>query len=98
MENNVSVEKIQAGIDYLESEFMNPLVRVGEELIDNYTAMNRSLQSETIDALIIEQQSKLDELKNELSSICKKAKGQMEDSSNIIQQNQANIDSDLGNI
>ena len=98
MENNVSVAKIQAGIDYLESEFMRPLVMVGEELIEDYKAMNQSLQSETINALIREQQSKLDELKNELSTICNKAKGQMEDSSNIIQQNQANIDSDLGNI
>lgn len=98
MENNVSVAKIQSGIDYLESQFMKPLVMVGEQLIDNYTMMNQSLQSETINALIKEQQSKLDELKSELSSICNKAKGQMEDSSNIIQQNQANIDSDLGNI
>ena len=98
MENNVSVEKIQAGIDYLESQFMKPLVTVGEELIDNYKALNQSLQSETINQLIQEQQSKLDELKNELSTICNKAKGQMEDSSNIIQQNQANIDNDLASI
>ena len=98
MENNVSVEKINAGIDYLESEFMNPLVMVGEDLIENYTTLNQSLQSETINGLIKEQQTKLDELKSELSTICNKAKGQMEDSSNIIQQNQANIDSNLGNI
>ena len=98
MNSNVSVEKIQVGIDYLENEFMRPLVLVGEELIEEYRALNQSLQSESINNLIREQQSKLDSLKNDLKAICDKAKGEMEDSSKVIEQNQANIDESLGNI
>ena len=33
-EYNVSVEKIKQGIEYLESEFTNPLIKVGTQLID----------------------------------------------------------------
>ena len=96
--NNVSVSKIQAGIDYLEQEFMNPLVMVGEQLIDEYQMLNRVLQSQQINALIREQQSKLDTLKNDLKAICDKARVSMDDSSKVIQQNQSNIDSTLGSM
>ena len=98
MNNNVSVTSIQQGIDYLESEFMNPLVLVGEQLIDEYQELNRVLQSQAINALIREQQSKLDTLKNDLKAICDKARVSMDDSSKVIQQNQSNIDSTMGSI
>ena len=98
MNNNVSVTKIQEGIDYLEAEFMNPLVMVGEQLIDEYQMLNRVLQSQAINALIREQQSKLDTLKNDLKAICDKARVSMDDSSKVIQANQTNIDSTLGNM
>ena len=96
--NNVSVTSIQAGIDYLETEFMNPLVLVGEQLIDEYQELNRVLQSQAINALIREQQSKLDTLKNDLKAICDKARVSMDDSSKVIQQNQSNIDSTMGSM
>ena len=95
---NVSVKSIQQGIDYLETEFMNPLVLVGEQLIDEYQELNRVLQSQQINALIREQQTKLDALKNDLKAICDKARVSMDDSSKVIQQNQSNIDSTLGNL
>ena len=98
MNNNVSVTSIQQGIDYLESEFMNPLVLVGEQLIDEYQELNRVLQSQAINALIREQQSKLDTLKNDLKAICDKARVSMDDSSKVIQQNQSNIDSTMGSM
>ena len=69
MNNNVSVTSIRQGIDYLESQFMNPLVMVGEQLIDEYQELNRVLQSQAINALIREQQNKLDSLKNDLNII-----------------------------
>ena len=98
MENNVSVEKIQEGIEYLEDQFMAPLVKVGTQLIDEYKDLNAVLQSETIDRLIKEQQSKLDELQNDLTDICNKASSAMDDSSKVIGENQTNIDETLGNI
>lgn len=96
--NNVSVEKIQEGIDYLQDEFMRPLTAVGEELIEDYKVLNQSLQSEVINRLIVEQQNKLDSLKEELANICAKAKGEMEDSRTVISQNVSEIDDVLGNI
>ena len=96
--NNVSVEKIQEGIDYLQDEFMRPLTAVGEELIEDYKVLNQSLQSEVINRLIVEQQNKLDSLKEELANICAKAKGEMEDSRSVISQNVSEIDDVLGNI
>ncbi len=96
--NNVSVEKIQQGIDYLENQFMRPLEQVGEQLLDNYKEFNNALQSEAINRSIQEQQSKLDELRSELEKICAKAKGDMEESSSTVKQNQANIDDVLSNI
>lgn len=98
MENNVSVQKIQEGIEYLEEEFMAPLVKVGTQLIDEYKELNAVLQSETIDRLIQEQQSKLDELQNDLTDICNKASAAMDDSSKVIGENQANIDDTLSDI
>ena len=56
---------------------------------------NKALQSETINGLIAEAKDQLNNIEQELSAICNKARGQMEDSSNIIKQNQANIDNDL---
>ena len=97
-EFNVSVTSIQGGIDYLEAEFMNPLVKVGEQLIDEYQQLNKVLQSQQINALIREQQTKLDNLKNDLKAICDKARTSMDDSSKVISQNQNNIDSTLGNL
>ncbi len=97
-EFNVSVTSIQGGIDYLEAEFMNPLVKVGEQLIDEYQQLNKVLQSQQINALIREQQSKLDNIKNDLKAICDKARTSMDDSSKVISQNQNNIDSTLGNL
>lgn len=96
--SNVSVEKIQEGIDYLQESFMKPLVSTGQNIIDDYEMLNKYLHSEKIDVLIKEQKDKLDEIKRELETICNKAKGQMEDSSKRIKQNVANIDSNLGNI
>ena len=60
-QNNVSVQKIQQGIEYLESEFMVPLTKVGAQLIDQYKDLNTVLNSETINRLIAEQENKLDE-------------------------------------
>ena len=97
-ENNVSVQKIQEGIDYLESEFMVPLTKVGGQLIDQYKDLNTVLNSETINRLIAEQENKLDELQADLKDICNKAKTTMDDSSKIINENQVNIDDTLSNI
>lgn len=98
MNNNVSVEKIQAGIDYLESEFMAPLINVGETLIDDFKIFNQHLGSDVIDAAIEELREKLDNTCEELSNICKKAKGEMEDSSETIEQRQAEIESNLEDV
>ncbi len=97
-EFNVSVEKIQQGIEYLESEFMVPLTKVGGQLIDEYRELNNVLQSDAINSLIQEQQSKLDELQADLTDICNKAKSAMDDSSKVIGENQTNIDETLSNI
>ena len=97
-EYNVSVEKIKQGIEYLESEFTNPLVKVGTELINQYKDLNSVLKSETIDNLIKEQQNKLDELQAELKRISEKAQSAMDDSSRVVAENQTNIDDTLGNI
>ena len=97
-EYNVSVEKIKQGIEYLETEFTNPLVKVGTDLIDQYKDLNSVLRSETIDNIIKEQQSKLDELQAELKRISEKAQSTMDDSSRVIGENQSNIDETLGNI
>ena len=97
-EYNVSVVKIKEGIEYLESEFTNPLIKVGTELIDQYKDLNSVLRSETIDNIIKEQQNKLDELQAELKRISEKAQSTMDDSSRVIGENQSNIDETLGNI
>ncbi len=97
-EYNVSVEKIQQGIEYMESEFMAPLTKVGLELIDEYRDLNSVLQSDAINRLIAEQQNKLDEIRNDLTDICNKAKTAMDDSSKVVGENQANIDDTLGHI
>lgn len=98
-QNNVSVQKIQEGIEYLESEFMVPLTKVGAQLIDHYKVLNNNyLKSDTINKLIGEQENKLDELQNDLRDICNKAKTTMDDSSKIINENQVNIDDTLSNI
>ena len=97
-EHNVSVEKIRQGIQYLEDEFTNPLMKVGAQLIEQYKDLNAVLNSETIKNLIEEQQNKLDELQSELESISKKAQSAMDDSSRVVKENQANIDETLGQI
>ena len=97
-EYNVSVEKIKQGIQYLEEEFTNPLIKVGTQLIDQYKDLNTVLRSETIDNIIKEQQNKLDELQAELKRISEKAQSAMDDSSRVIGENQSNIDETLGNI
>ena len=96
--NVVSVEKIQEGIDYLENQFMNPLIKVGEQLIDEYRMLNQSLQSEEVDNLIARQQEELDKLRTDLESICEKAKSAMDDSQVTIQKNQANLNDTLSQI
>ena len=96
--NNVSVEKIQEGIDYLQDQFMKPLVNVGEQLLEDYKSLNSVLKSPTIDELIVEQQNKLDSINEELNKICAKAKCEMEDSRTVISQNISDMDSTLGNI
>ena len=78
-EYNVSVEKIKQGIQYLEEEFTNPLIKVGTQLIDQYKDLNTVLRSETIDNIIKEQQNKLDELQAELKRISEKAQSAMDD-------------------
>jgi len=97
-EYNVSVEKIKQGIEYLESEFTNPLIKVGANLIDQYKDLNTVLRSETIDNLIKEQQNKLDELQSELKRISEKAQSAMDDSSRVIGENQNNIDETLSRL
>lgn len=97
-EYNVSVEKIKQGIEYLESEFTNPLIKVGTELIDQYKDLNSVLRSETIDNIIKEQQNKLDELQAELKRISEKAQSAMDDSSRVIGENQNNIDETLSRL
>ena len=97
-EHNVSVEKIRQGIQYLEDEFTNPLMKVGAQLIEQYKDLNAVLNSDTIKNLIEEQQNKLDELQSELESISKKAQSAMDDSSRVVKENQANIDETLGQI
>lgn len=97
-EYNVSVEKIKEGIEYLETEFTNPLIKVGNQLIDQYKDLNAVLNSETINNLIKEQQSKLDDLQNELKRISEKAQSAMDDSSRVIGESQSNIDETLSNI
>ena len=94
---NVSVEAIQKGIDYLETEFMAPLTKIGENLIDEYTKLNENLNSEEIDKQIKEQQNKLDSIKDELERICNKAKVSMDDSSKKVAANQNIIDETLSN-
>ena len=95
---NVSVDKIQQGIEYLESEFMAPLTKIGVQLIDEYKDLNGVLQSDAINSLIAEQQGKLDDIQKELTEICNKAKAAMDDSSKVIGENQGNIDDTLSNI
>lgn len=97
-EYNVSVEKIKQGIEYLESEFTNPLIKVGTQLIDQYKDLNTVLNSETINNLIKEQQQKLDELQSELKRISEKAQSAMDDSSRVIGENQNNIDETLSKL
>lgn len=97
-EYNVSVEKIKQGIEYLESEFTNPLVKVGTDLIDQYKDLNNVLQSETINKLIAEQQTKLDDLQAELKRISEKAQSAMDDSSRTIAEQQTNIDDTLSKL
>lgn len=96
-ENNVSVEKIQQGIDYLEGEFMKPLVDIGNSIIETYQDLNKVLKSDAIDKLIAEQKTKLEQIQTDLKKICDKAKTSMDDSSSVIKQNQQNIDSVLEN-
>lgn len=95
---NVSVTSIQDGITYLEDQFMKPLVKVGQDLIDEYTIANKSLKSDAIDKLIKEQQNKLDEIQRQLTDICNRAKSSMDDSSKVIAQNQDAIDETLANV
>lgn len=96
--SNVSISKIDEGIEALEEQFMLPLERVGQDLIDNYKQLNEVLDSDRIRAIIVEQQAKLDSLKSELKSICLKAKGQWENSVDVISNNQNVIDDELSNI
>lgn len=98
MNNNVSVAKINASIKYLEDQFMAPLDKLGARLIESYTELNKSLNSDAIKGMISEQQDKLDTIKYSLMTICKKAKGQMELSSDIISKSQETIDEELSRI
>ena len=98
MNNNVSVAKINASIQYLEDQFMAPLDKVAARLIENYTELNKSLNSDAIRGMIAEQQDKLDTIKHNLMTICKKAKGEMEVSSDIISKSQETIDEELSRL
>ena len=97
-DKNVSVKNIQEGIDYLQDQFMKPLVLVGETLIDEYRILNQSLVNQDIDRLIQEQQNKLDNLKNDLNAICERAKTQMGESSEVVSAEQSGIDNTLSEI
>ena len=94
-EFNVSVQKIQDGIEYIENEFLSPLTKVGTDILDEYKDLNGVLQSEAIDKLIVEQQNKLDQIQTDLKDIVNKAKEAMSDSSRTINENQVNIDDTL---
>ena len=98
MASNVSVEKIRQGIQYLEDEFMNPVVSTGEQVMDEYTALNQSLNSEQIATLIRDQQARLESLKSELKQICNNAITSIEQSNSIIKNNQTSIDDELSNV
>lgn len=88
MNNNVSVSAIKQAAQDLETEFMKPLERISEELIDTYKELNSSLQSETINSEIQKVQQKFSELKEEFRSICAKASAGMDESAAKIEQEQ----------
>lgn len=91
-EHNVSVEKIEDGIRYLEEDFMRPIVDMGELLIEDYKKLKGGLNDDgTIDQLILNQETALNEIKNEITAICNKARESMEDSNTVIKNNQETI-------
>ena len=94
----VSVQQIRAGKEYLEEQFLRPLEKVGETLIEQYRELSQVLNSENINKRIVEQQNKLDDLKNDFKKIFTKVSADMDTSSKVIAANQNVIDETLSNI
>lgn len=88
---SVTQTNINESIDYLKREFMKPLKITGEELIDEYRNLNMVLKNPGIDAAIADQQKKLNEMENDLNSICEKAGVRMEESAATVGKNVAEI-------
>lgn len=92
---NVSAIEIENGINYMETNFMNKLETIGQDLIDNYRSANASLKSEAIDQIIAEQVATLDAIRTEFDAILQIARGNMGESLETIQSCQATINSSL---
>ena len=88
---SVTQTNINESIDYLKREFMQPLKRTGEDLIEENKILNIFLKNENIDAAIAEQQKKLNEMEEDLNSICEKAGVRMEESAATVGKNVAEI-------
>lgn len=93
--NNVSATAIDKAIEYIQKDFTEPLIRTGENILDNYEKVSGALQSESITRSIRAQRFRIDELKRDLEAIFTKARQSAEESNDTIKKNQANIDDSM---
>ena len=92
---NVSTSAIDDAIEYIQEDFIQPLIKVGENIVGEYEKANESLQSESITRSIRAQRFRIGELKRDLEAIFTKARQSAEESNDTIKKNQANIDDSM---
>ncbi len=92
---NVSVEAINDGIDFLEQEFLNPVLKRGENTIMEYEHLNQNLKSVEIDRIIADQKNRLEECKTEFQRIIAEARDAMGVSAQVVQANTEETEANL---
>ena len=85
-EKRASAQAIVDSVEYLENEFLKPLVRAGEELVDASVKVRTSLQHPSIDGILMKNQSILETNIAELKKIIENAKVEMAESSHVVEQ------------
>lgn len=95
--STVNTEKIDAAIEYMKNSFTEPLIKTGEDILQDYNniATDGSLESAEITPLLQEQQDRINTFKADLESIFNKARGNIEDSNAEIKSDQAAINNEM---
>lgn len=95
----VSVEKLNEIVDFLQTGFLKPIQETGDIIQDVYTALGqKALINADINRILEEQNNKFNTLKENLDSICNKARNAIQASGDIILNEQQKINDTLGDM